>query len=150
MRPQFCLLFPLGEGPVDPGFGRPGGGGPVDPGWGVTPPTDPGYGRPGWGPVDPGFGVGSGLHPGHGLPSGGHVGGGPMPPVVGTKPIQPPPAGSPPVSIWPPPPAIWPPAEGGDTIENPIVIPPPPEGTVILVWVSGVGYRYVTIGAAPK
>lgn len=35
------------EGPVDPGWGRPGG--PIDPGWGQRPPVDPGYGRPDWG-----------------------------------------------------------------------------------------------------
>jgi hypothetical protein len=37
------------EGPIDPGYGRPGWGGPADPGWGVRPPIDPGYGRPDWG-----------------------------------------------------------------------------------------------------
>ena len=154
MRPQFCLLVPLGEGPVDPGFGRPGGGGPVDPGWGVTPPTDPGYGRPGWSPVDPGFGVGGGLHPSHGLPGGGHISTGPIYP--GGRPDNslptPPPEGSPPVEIWPPRPTTWPPITGGGTeISNPIVLPAPPEGAVVLVWIVGVGYRYATIGAAqPK
>jgi hypothetical protein len=65
------------EGPIDPGFGRPGGGwSPADPGYGHPGwgPVDPGFGRPG-GPVDPGYGHGSGLHPSHGLPiSPGHPG----------------------------------------------------------------------------
>ncbi len=49
------------EGPIDPGYGRPGGG------WG---PADPGYGRPGWSPADPGYGRPEGGRPGNDLPWG--------------------------------------------------------------------------------
>ena len=168
MRPQICLLVPLGEGPVDPGFGRPGGGGAVDPGWGVTPPTDPGYGRPAWG-GHPDQGLPGHGHPDQGLPGGGHISTGPVwggrpdnslpggghpstGPVWGGRPDNslpvPPPEGSPPVEIWPPRPTTWPPQTGGGVeISNPIVLPAPPEGTVVLVWIAGVGYRYATIGA---
>ncbi len=163
--------MPGGGGPVDPGWGhspghpanRPPGswGGPVDPGWGQRPPVDPGYGRPGWSPVDPGWGGGAPVYPSHGLPgSPGHPSTGPI--YGGGYPSQGlpgapghPSQGLPPgVEVWPQPPegTTKPidPSEGTSP-EHPIVVPPPSEGTVILVWVSGVGYRYVTIGEAePK
>ena len=41
-------------------------------------PVDPGYGRPGWSPADPGYGIGTFPHPGHGLPGGGHISTGPI------------------------------------------------------------------------
>jgi hypothetical protein len=66
---KLALIQILGEhdGPIDPGYGRPGGGwgGPADPGFGNRPGgADPGYGRPIFHPG----------HPDHGLPSGGHIG----------------------------------------------------------------------------
>ena len=84
------------------------------------------------------------------MPGGGHISTGPI--YGGGHPSgQPLPPG---VEVWPQPPEGTPkPIEpdAGTSPENPIVVAPPPEGTVILVWVSGVGYRYVTIGEAePK
>jgi len=68
-RTQIVMIVPLGEGPVDPGFGnRPGYGGGY-PSQGL--PGSPGHPR-GPGHVSPPI-----FHPGHpdhGLPSGGHVG----------------------------------------------------------------------------
>ena len=77
------------DGPIDPGYGRPGGGWePVDPGWGNRPPVDPGYGRPDIG----------GGRPDNSLPGGGHIWGTLvrwlLRPQVGGGPIKPP-------GLWP-------------------------------------------------
>jgi hypothetical protein len=148
----------VGGGPMP---GGPGWGGPVDPGWGggQRPPHVSG------GPIYPGG------HPDQGLPWGpGHVGGGPIyPGHPSTGPIYPgghpdqglpgapvyPSQGLPEgVEVWPAPPApgtkpVDPAA--GTSVENPIVLPAPPEDAVVVVWVPGVGYRYATVTAAePK
>jgi hypothetical protein len=82
-RPFYAVIIPLGEGPVDPGYGVPGGGQPAYPDQGLPgrpphvgnrPPGSwdrpeyPSQGpvRPGR-PVDPGFGW-SGDRPDQGLP----------------------------------------------------------------------------------
>jgi hypothetical protein len=78
------------EGPVDPGYGRPGGG------WS---PVDPGYGRPGWvGHPDNSL-PGGGGHPDNSLPGGGAYVWGTlirwlMRPQVGGGPAKPP-------GLWP-------------------------------------------------
>lgn len=131
---QIVMLVPLGEmGAVDPGYGRPGGGG------------HPDQSLP-WAPGHPSHGLpGQGGHPGHGLPEGppahpwlpGMIDGRPdntlpLPPVDGTPP---PPAGTkPPLGIWPPlPPSVSPGLHA------------------ILVWISGLGYRYAIVEVAqPK
>ena len=121
--------------------------GAIDPGFGVRPPVDPGYGRPGWspvdpgygrpgGPVDPGFGVGGGLHPDHGLPRPpAYPGGGPItPPMYPSG--QPLPPGVPPPPTKPVEPGeIWPPLDPGMPVPH-----------LALVWLVGVGYRWVSLG----
>lgn len=126
--------LPGGGGRVDPGYGRPGGG-PVDPGWGI-----PG-GRPphiSGGPARPGFSPG---HPDNTLP-----GGGEEPPVWPIDPDRPshglpPVPGHPLPPTDPPPGTIWPP------------LPPelnlPPGKAIVLVLISGVGYRYAVIEIEP-
>jgi hypothetical protein len=172
--PQLYAIIPVGniDAPIDPGFGRPGGGAghpdhdlpgrPPRPDHGLPwVPSRPGHGLPGDPnlPVHPGNRPpGSGMpdRPEHGLPEGPPVHPWlpgfisqrpdqslPLPPVDG---VEPPPAGSkPPVGIWPPlPPSV------------------PPGLHAILVWISGLGYRYAIVdvsahpdqglppGAAPK
>lgn len=152
--------------PVDPGFGRPGGGGPVDPGFGG--------GRPG--DVDPDYGMETHPHPGHGLPHPpvrpGHdlppwgvttwppspvdpswgVDGDPsrpvrpdnsLPPFIPLGPDHPdnalPPFASHKPPTNPPPGTIWPPLPPGA-----------PEGkAAIIVWIVGVGWRYMVVDIPP-
>jgi hypothetical protein len=157
----------VGGGPANPGFGpgHPGNalpGQPIDPGWGggwgSAPRPDQGLpwgpGHVGGGPVYPG-------HPSQGLPWGpGHPSTGPIYPgghpdqgLPGAPvyPSQGLPEG---VEVWPTPPApgtkpVDPSA--GTSVENPIVLPAPPEDAVVVVWVPGVGYRYATVTPAePK
>ena len=144
-RAFIAMVIPMGEGPTDPGVGipgLPGPGGPVDPGFGRPGgPVDPGFGRPG-GPVDPGYGIGSGLHPGQPLPRPpGYPGGGPItPPMYPSG--QPLPPGVPPPPTKPGEPGeVWPPIVGEL-----------PAGGLALVWLVGVGYRWVQLGesAQPK
>ena len=60
-KPFYAVIIPLGEGPVDPGFGRPGGG------WGGGPRPDQGLpGGQGGHPSQPIYHPG---HPDHGLPA---------------------------------------------------------------------------------
>jgi hypothetical protein len=117
---------------------RPGQGpvwsGPVEPGWGVRP------------PVDPGYGLGAGLRPDQGLPIYGYPGHG-LPSVPGHPDASPPTApghpdaglpvtpGHPDAGLPPAPGHVWP----------PVNVPP---GTWILVWVIGVGYRWISSGGA--
>jgi len=152
--------------PVErPGFG---GGGPVDPGWGVDegeggfpghpdqglpgrpphvgnrPPGSGGDWRPGggWGgehpstgpvrpgrPVDPGYGVGSD-----------HAGQLPVWPIEPTHPIAPPIPGEPNPPVDPPPGTVWPPLPPGSNVTG---------KALALVWIQGVGYRYVVIQIEP-
>lgn len=163
---QLYAIVPVGklDVPVDPGYGRPGyGGGHPDhtlPGGGAHPghdlpwaparpghelpgggPVDPGYGRPGGGLVDPGYGRpegGGGMRPDHSLPEGPPAhpwlpgfltqrpdNSLPLPPVEG---VPPPTKPLPPGTIWPPlPPSV-------------------PAGThAVLVWISGLGYKYAVV-----
>jgi hypothetical protein len=160
MRPQIVMLIPLGDAPVDPGFGggipgmRPDQGLP-----GHERPTDPGYGRPGVGAGHPDAGLpGQGGHPGHALPmppvdpawgtpappvDPGHGQGHPVGPRPGnelpdapvTKPLPPTSPGQPG--------QIYPPIHGGI-----------PGKSLALVWLVGHGYRWVVLGpqapAQPK
>lgn len=175
MNAQIVMIVPLGEGPVDPGFGggRPAGGGRPDnslPGSGGRPdnslPWAPGGGRPdnslpgggghpwapGHRPDRPDQGLpGSGGYPSHGLPGqGGRPDAGlpegppahpwlpgfihgrpdntlPLPPVEGAPP-HPDHLPAKPGEIYPPlPPSV------------------PPGLHAILVWISGLGYRYAVI-----
>jgi hypothetical protein len=141
--------------PGRPGQGLPWPGRPVDPGWGVDEggrPDQglPGYpGRPGHGlprpphvwprppggglPVDPGWGVGAWPgRPDHGLPIWPSIPGKPdnsLPPVEGETP---PPTDPPPGTVWPPlPPSV------------------PAGKAIVLVAISGVGYRYVVVDIPP-
>lgn len=86
------------EGPVDPGFGRPGGGRPVDPGFGID--------------------LGAGID--NTLPS---PPPGVFPPLVPSHPIQPAPPGTPPGVIWPP---LFGPVDPGYGHGG--VVPPHPSG----------------------
>lgn len=121
MQPFIGYVIPLGGGPGGPG------GPPVDPGYGVPPmpgggPVDPGWGtRP---PVDPGWGGGAGSGP---RPSQPIVL--PDPPTAGNLPTVPPDA------VYPPLPPLEPPAGGGGST-----------GKFILVWIPGVGYRWLHLG----
>ena len=154
-------------------MGRPGfPGGPADPGWGVNVGGHPSQGLPGGGPWSPGGGHPSqglpgggpwgGLHPSQGLPFpgfGGHpsqglpsgwpgrpvdpgcgVGGGiPEHPIV-----LPPGTDVPPDMIWPP----MPPTLPGQLPTKPTV---PPDKLAILIFVIGVGHKWMVIdkGCAP-
>jgi len=138
----------------------PGGGRPTDPGFGIPEGGHPGQGLPGGRP-----GWGGGEHPGQGLPgfpgAPGHPGhlparpGRPTDPGYGVEegsgeagqlpvwPLDPehPDTGLPPVAghplppIDPPPGTIWPP------------LPPsvPAGKALVLVFISGVGYRYAVV-----
>lgn len=141
-EPFFAMIVPLSGGPrpghdlpgqpVYPSHGLPGAQPGIDntlpsppPGYpshglpGAGGPVDPGYGRPGWSPVDPGYG-----HPGIGS-------GRPENPIVIP---DPPPDGT---TKPTPPPEIYPP------------LPPNLSApAVILVWVIGVGYRWIHSGGA--
>jgi len=144
--PIFAMILPLSAGHPDQGLppGSPGT---------PTHPIAPGGIRPSH-PIYPGGGGGEPTHPivgypDQGLPGGGEVGE-PSHPIV--LPPMPPQINPPPVSIWPGVP-IHP-----ATPEHPIALPPgsvwpplPPSITgeaVILVWVVGVGYRWLVIDAA--
>jgi hypothetical protein len=154
--------------PVDPGFGggRPA---PGDPGYGIDIHPHPGHGLPGHGHPDqglPGYG-----HPGHDLPGRPNrpdnslpwapVGkwppdetdpewgvGTPRPPHPGYIPVDPAHPGNalPPVHGHPAPPiagappgTIWPPLPSGA-----------PEGkAALLVWLVGVGWRYMVVTIPP-
>jgi hypothetical protein len=122
------------EGPVDPGFGRPGGGG----------------------PVDPGFGGGSPNHPW--IP--GHLPDPPpsvWPPPTVSHPIQPAPPGTPPGAIYPPPNAPSHPIAGQPGVPTHPVQPPagatpghPDQGLPsntfwVVAGIPGVGWRYVCV-----
>ena len=151
---QLYVIVPIGEGPVDPGFGggRPSGGGRPDnslPGgrpnhpWLGGRPDRPDQGLPGGGNY-PSHGLpGQGGHPDAGLPEGppphpwlpAFISGNPhrpdnslpLPPMEG-HPAPPIAEGTPPGTIWPPlPPSV-------------------PKGIhAVLVWISGLGYRYAVI-----
>jgi hypothetical protein len=80
-KPFYAVIIPLGEheGPVDPGFGRPGGGSGAHPGGGpIYHPGHPDHGLPSQpghpGNRPPGSGrpprPGQGGHPDQGLPEG--------------------------------------------------------------------------------
>jgi hypothetical protein len=117
------------EGPVDPGFGggHPGG-------------VDPGYGRPDWAPARPGHDLpgSGGLRPDHDLPRPpGHVGGGPI-----TPPMYP--SGQPLPPGVPEKPPTTKPIEPGE-VYPPLAPGAPPVG-LALVWLVGVGYRWVNLG----
>jgi hypothetical protein len=121
--------------PVDPDYGIDVG----PPGFwgGERPPQRPPHVWPrppsGGLPVDPGWGVGTRPpRPDHGLPIWPVVPGKPdnsLPPVEG---VEPPPTDPPPGTIWPPlPPSV------------------PPGKAIVLVAISGVGYRYAVITIPP-
>jgi hypothetical protein len=136
-RAMFAFVIPLDGTPVDPGFGGglPAyGGGHPDQGL-------PGYGHPGhrlpWGPGHPDQGLpGQGGHPGNALP---------MPPVRPSQPITLPP------NVWPPqlpsrpdlPDNSLPPEAANKPIvippdpdlgiEQPIFLPPLPQGVALLI-----------------
>lgn len=125
MQPFLALVTPVGGGDpgARPGHDLPGG-----------PPQYPSHGLPGYGPVDPGFGVGAPpTDPGYGRPGGGGRPDHGLPPSPGlpTHPIvlpDPPGQTKPPTGIWPPlPPSLRIPG-------------------LILVWVIGVGYRWIHAG----
>jgi hypothetical protein len=152
-RPPHVGNRPPGSYPGRPDQGPVRPGRPVDPDWGIDEPEHIwGGGRPDQGlprpphtwpkppggglPVDPGWGVGGrpgfGDRPDHGLPIWPHVPGKPdntLPPVEGEGP---PPTDPPPGTIWPPlPPSV-------------------PEGkAIVLIAISGVGYRYAVITVPP-
>jgi hypothetical protein len=136
-----------GGGPVDPDYGIDEGGHPdqgLPPGY----PGRPGHlpARPGR-PVDPGYGWG-GERPSHGLPRPGRPvdpgygieegGAGHLPvwPVDPSHPIAPPIPGEPNPPVDPPPGTIWPPLPPGSNVTG---------KALALVWIQGVGYRYVVI-----
>jgi len=139
-RPFLAMVIPVGSdypdqglpgAPVYPSHGLPGGG-QID---NTLPAPPPGYPTPGpvppGGPVDPGYGrPGGGPHPGHGLPG---VPGLPSNPIV--LPDPPHVSGQP---VPPPPPTIWPP------LPPSLQIP-----ALILVWIVGVGYRWIHSGGQP-
>jgi hypothetical protein len=152
-EPYYAVIIPLGgKAPVDPGFGQ-------------RPPVDPGYGRPGWSPADPGYGVPGGPRPGHDLPwapgrPGHDLPGVPGHPDAGLPPFP----GRPDTGLpWAPvrpdhglPPAhglpsnpIYVPDPGTKPIDPdaPVIWPPLPPSlqipALILVWVVGVGYRWL-------
>jgi|SRR5215471_3478272 len=95
------------------------------------------------GPTDPGYGIGLPPHGGHPLPLP------PLPPGVAAPPIELPPA------MWPPAAPPSPPVVVPEPPEKPlpgppaVIWPPLPPGTgiagkaLILVWVVGVGYRWI-------
>jgi hypothetical protein len=135
--------------PVDPGYGRPGGGPRPDQGlpWA---PARPDHGLPGFPPYVSGGPIYPGGHPDHGLPGApGHPGNAlPIPPVRPSPPIVLPPG------IWPPtlppgvdntlpvpppgtvaPPIVIPP-DPSIGIEQPIYLPPLPEGVALLIALS--------------
>lgn len=136
-RPFLAMVIPVGGGGEYPDQGLPGG--PVYPSHGLPgggqidntlPAPPPGYPTPGpvppGGPVDPGYGRpgGGGGYPGHGLPP---AAGLPSNPIVIPDPPH--------VSGQPVPPQIWPPLPPSLTIP-----------ALILVWVIGVGYRWIHSG----
>jgi hypothetical protein len=142
------------ERPVDPGWGVGPGGGHPDQGLPGRPGRPPHAGHlPSFGgrPVDPGWGWGGGEHPGHGLPwpgrptdpgygideGSGEAGQLPVWPLDPEKPEHglPPHPGQPLPPMDPPPGTIWPP------------LPPyvPAGKAIVLVAISGVGYRYVVV-----
>jgi hypothetical protein len=145
--------LPGGGGrPPRPGQGLPHPGRPVDPGWG--------WGGGGERPIDPGYGWGGGERPGHGLPHPGRPvdpgwgwGGGqggeagqlpvwPLGPEHGLPPIP----GQPLPPIDPPPGTIWPPlGEPGQGLPPGVK----PGKVLVLVLISGVGYRYVVLELKP-
>jgi len=157
---------------------RPGyGGGPVDPDWGVDEGGHPDQGLPGgrpphvgnrppgsgdwrpgggWGgehpgnrppgsrPVRPGQGLprpGRPVDPGYGIEEegGGEAGQLPVWPVDPTHPIAPPIPGEPNPPVDPPPGTVWPPLPPGTVTGK----------ALALVWIQGVGYRYVVIQISP-
>jgi hypothetical protein len=153
-RPVLAWAWPIRRDrfgrPVDPGYGV-GEGGEVDqglpepedeldPGYGVEGGARPGHGlprppwqRPTWPPtpIDPDWGIDVDTRPDHpvfipGAPDNTL----PLPPVEGAP--TPPIANPPPGTIWPPLP------------------PSAPEGkAAILVWIQGVGVRYVVVTIPP-
>lgn len=147
--------LPEGEGPVDPGYGRPGWS-PVDPGYGrpdwawgrptppiVLPPPPPGIWPPPTAenpiqpvpPRPPTIGGGPALPPGMIWPPPGYVTGGPIypggHPGGGPMPVPPPTVGGGPAQ---PPPQVG----GGPVI--------PPSTYVVLAWISGgIGWKYIVV-----
>jgi hypothetical protein len=118
---------------IDPGYGVEGGAPGHLPSWGR--PGRPGHGlprppweRPSWppGPVDPDWGIDAEQPEGPIYIPGTPDNSLPLPPIDGAPEIP---------TTKPPPGTVWPP------------LPPsaPPGRAALLVWISGVGFRYVVI-----
>ena len=123
-------------------YDRPSfGGRPIDPGWGVGGGEHPSHGLPGFpgAPGHPGHlpSYGRPTDPGYGVDEGAEAGQLPVWPLDPDKPEHglPPTPGHPLPPLDPPPGTIWPP------------LPPsvPPGKALVLVAISGVGYRYVVV-----
>jgi hypothetical protein len=136
----YIIMLDRNGRPVDPSWGVDEGGHPgqgLPPGWGEhpgnrppgswSPPTHPGHlpARPGR-PTDPGYGVEEGT---------GEAGQLPVWPVDPSHPIAPPQPGEPLPPVDPPPGTVWPPLPPGA----------PTGKALAMVWIQGVGMRYVVI-----
>jgi hypothetical protein len=145
MSLAYIRFIEPGDRPTDPGYGVPEGrpdnslpGRPSRPSHPIAPPWGGGISIWPPSPVDPEWGVDAGerptfpiyipLHPDNSLPGQPGSPSQGLPPVAGHLPAPNPPPGT----IWPP-------------------LPPgaPTGKAALLVWLSGVGYRYVVVEIPP-